>query len=169
MARIPDIERRLENWARWLATGNAGRYAGAAWGEIRVDRSNPWPEAPIPTNEADAVLTDHAVAALEHRLQRTVVVHYTHGGTVRSQLAELGGMAEATLHSHIDAAHKCLDRWFRDRETAAAAERERVMGLQAQHSAVATRTPPPAAAPAQHFGSRVAAWLAEQRSRRFPK
>ena len=160
MARIPEIERRLLNWARCrlgpsIGTSGTTRVDGEGWDAPTV----------IPNNEADAAETERAVQSLESSQRTAVIDVYTGSGDIRSK-AKKAGISVATLYSRVDAAHKCLDRWFRDQHQAAEAERVRVEKLQLTAAEIATREPHQAAPP-RNFGSRIAEWLAERRAEGF--
>ena len=126
MARIPDIDRRLDNWARWRAGGRSGGLGFAsvnlatAFQGRSTDR-----EAIIPTLDAEAEITDRGVLALASELRATVEQAYLHGGSVARKCTRLA-CSEATYHSRIDRAHRELAAWLTEREAAARAQRERV-------------------------------------------
>lgn len=131
MAKIDDIERRLLNWARWRTGQRMGSlgYARTAFGAERVDGDGYDAAARIPTIDADAVLTDEAVAALAEPLRSTVEVMYL-SPEGRAGKARRLGVSEPTLDARIWLAHKKLQAWFGDRAAKARAERERVEALQ---------------------------------------
>lgn len=164
MARIPEIERRLLNWARW----RAGPRIGSAGYTERVDGEG-W-DAPtvIPTDSAEAEETEKAVQQLEPTLRKAVIDVYTGSGDIASK-ARLAGIAVATLHARVERAHKLLQRVFDDARAAAEAQRQRVEALQATARppsifASSAAAPAPGAQPAPR--SRLAEWLAARRAAR---
>ena len=130
MARIPDIERRLLNWARVRLARDSGGigYASTTLRE-RVDGDGWDSHARIPTVDHDADVTEAAIASLDVDLQRTVQEVYLRGDGIAAKARRLG-VAPATVYSRIDMAHIRLAGWFSERDRAAGAERERVERLQ---------------------------------------
>lgn len=130
MARLPDIERRLLNWARWkigCTSGGLG-YAATAMRE-RVDGEGYDAQAHIPTVDTEAEQTEQAVQALDGRLRMTVETFYIDGGSERKKLAKLC-CSKTTLHARIDEAHRALSAWLSGQAAAARDERARVERLQ---------------------------------------
>jgi len=130
MARLPDIERRLLNWARWkigCTSGGLG-YASVAIVE-RIDLKGWDSQAHIPTVDTEAEQTEQAVQALDGRLRMTVVTFYIDGGSERKKLAKLC-CSKTTLHARIDEAHRALSAWLSGQASAAREERARVERLQ---------------------------------------
>lgn len=130
MARLPDIERRLLNWARWrigCTSGGLG-YASVAM-EERVDQEGYDAQAHIPTVDTEAEETDQCVAALEGRLRLTVVKVYVDGGTIRKKARDLC-CTEATVYARIDEAHRAISARLAGLAAAARDERARVERLQ---------------------------------------
>jgi len=175
MARIPDIERRLLNWARWraLMSDGGGNFATSQMDQERVDRSG-W-DAPtvIPTSDAEAEETEKAVHALERSLHLAVTVFYL-GSKGHEAKARRLGIAVTTMYARIQQAHASLDRWLREARAAADLERQRVEALQRTlapadkapsifKSAPAAPSPKP---PGQAPRSPLADWLAERRAQR---
>lgn len=131
MARIPDIERRLLNWARWRISSSCGGlgYARASMEEERVDGVGYDAQAKMPTIDHEAADTDAAVQRLDSRLKATVESVYLASGTMRRKAARLC-CSEATIYARIDEAHRALTSWFSGKAAEARAERERVERLQ---------------------------------------
>ena len=131
MARIPEIERRLQNWARWhaLMSSGGGNYASVDLTQDKVDNQG-W-DAPtvIPTDDAEADETDKAVQALEHDQRVAVQKAYLGSGSVAERARKLG-ISLATLYARVDLAHVALARHFNDARAAADVERKRVEVLQ---------------------------------------
>lgn len=130
MARIDDIERRLENWARWRigSTGIEG-YAGTGFGDWAGEGTSAYREARIPTSAVEAELTDRAVTSLHQDLRHAVYVYYLQPeGYVKKAL--LLGCSVRVMYLRIEQAHIELQRWFDDYARQRQAERERVDRLQ---------------------------------------
>lgn len=131
MARNEEMERRLLNWARWRLTRGMGKlgYARTNLEEGTGDRSNPFPDAPVPTNDIEASETDDAVQRLPSDLRRTVEVCYVLGRSERERLAKLC-ISKTTMHQRIERAHRLLGEHFAARRERGQAERTRVEVLQ---------------------------------------
>jgi len=130
MARIPDIERRLQNWARWRLGG-----LRSVLGYASVDLSDPtagcdaWDAQPvIPTLDCEASEMQSAVMALDSVLRATVEAVYLGPGGMRQKARRLC-CSEATIHARIDRAHRVISAWMTDRAAQARVERERVEKL----------------------------------------
>ncbi|WP_428421943.1 hypothetical protein [Methylibium sp.] len=130
MARLPDIERRLLNWARWkIGCTSGGLGFASVVMEDRVDGEGFDAQAKVPTIDHEAAETDVAVLALDGRLRASVESVYVASGTMRRKAARLC-CAEATIYARIDEAHRVLARWFSEKAAVGRAERERVERLQ---------------------------------------
>ena len=120
MARDPDIERRLLNWARWknAKEGGGGNFARTDMTVERVDGAGwDWSQEP-PTFEGEAITTDQAVMALPSELRATVEMAYLGAGSVQHMMARLQ-IARCTVYTRIDQAHRRLRTWFAERAEAA--------------------------------------------------
>lgn len=128
MARIEEMTRRLENWARWKVggTGIAG-YAGVDLGA--GEGSSSYREARIPTVAVEAELTDRAVSTLHLDLRHAVHVYYLQADGYQVKAALLA-CSVRVMYARIDQAHIELQAWFDARARAQQAERERVERLQ---------------------------------------
>lgn len=113
MARIPDIERRLQNWARWRSSMGVGMgsYARVDMTEERVDGGGYDTPLTIPISDDEAQRTDRAVQSLEGDLRDAVMAVYVDGGQMRKKASRLG-VSEATVYLRVDQAHKRLAAWF---------------------------------------------------------
>jgi hypothetical protein len=162
MARIPEIERRLQNWARYIARLNAGggNYAGVELGADRVDRSGYDAPTVIPIADAEADATDKAVEALEPDQRAAVRAAYLGTGSVAERARKMGVSLD-TLYARVERAHRSLARAFTDAQVAADAERKRVEHLQRSVAPGTTSSP---AAPRSTYGSQIAAWLDARRA-----
>lgn len=131
MARIPDIERRLLNWARWRITSTSGAigYASVSLELERVDKSGWDAQARIPLSDCEADETQQAISSLPAPLPLTLEVFYVRSGGIKHKARELG-CAVATVHSRVDLAHRSIARWLMVKAEAAEAERSRVQALQ---------------------------------------
>lgn len=165
MARIPEIDRRLQNWARYIARLNSGggNYASVDFGVSRVDGGGYDAPTVIPISDGEAQETDRAVERLELGQRDAVRAAYLGTGSVKERARKLG-LSLATLYARVELAHKVLDREFAAARTAADAERKRVEQLQRWLPPGATSSP---AAPASAYhGSTLAEHLATSRARR---
>lgn len=130
MARDEEIERRLNNWARWRAgMHNPLGYAAVDLTAIAVGQGDRYREASIPVMGAEAAETDEGIRTLPSELRRTIEVQYLEGGSVAKKARKLC-CAEATLYARIDQAHRLLRRWVADRVETRRREAERVQRLQ---------------------------------------
>ena len=127
MRMLDDMDRRLQNWARWcwqLADG--GRPAsGHSWEEDRVDGEGYDAPTVIPTSDAEAEETGKAVAAMPSELRAACEAWYRGSGGVQQKCKRLC-ISETTLRERIGRAHRWLAQWLSDRRLLADRERERV-------------------------------------------
>ncbi len=133
MARIEDIERRLQNWARWklgIGGGGLGYGSGSAWD---VEVRSGYREAVIPTVDCEAEETDQAVERLESRLRVTVHAVYVDPGSGARKAAALG-IAESSLYARVEEAHRHLSACFSERQRNARQERTRIEHLQRERA-----------------------------------
>jgi hypothetical protein len=129
MARDEEMERRLQNWARWKLGASAG---GLGYGRCNWNMEpsgTRYREATIPTNDCEASITDQAVASLEDRLRQTIEQVYLTGDSAAIDARKLG-CSEATVKARVWEAHRRMVTWFADRAAVARQERERVEVLQ---------------------------------------
>lgn len=127
MARLEDIERRLQNWARWKhGAGQGGLGFGSTW-NMEASGSN-YREAVIPTFDCEASETDQAVESLEVRLRQTVRQVYLTGDSATIDAAKLG-CTVAAVKSRVWDAHRRINTWLLERKTTAENERRRVEHL----------------------------------------
>lgn len=131
MARIEDIERRLQNWARWKL---GATHSGLGYASMRWDGGIPTPgnrESVVPTIDCETEETDRAVMALESRLRATVEVEYLQGWSARRKAQHLA-CSEPPVKSRIWQAHRHLSHWLADKAQQARVERERVQQVEGQ-------------------------------------
>lgn len=131
MARVDWIDARLCNWARWKIGGRTGGlgFSAVRTDAVVIDRSGYDAQAIIPTDDAEASVTDQAVAALVAELRRTIEVFYLHPGSIDTKLRLLV-VTRATLYARLERADRALVRWLSERQQRQQAERARVEGLQ---------------------------------------
>ena len=126
-----DMDRRLQNWARYLHTmrDGGGDFARTSMAE-RVDGQG-W-DAPtvIPTNAAEAEETHAGVMQLPSELRAAAETWYLAGGGVAAKCRRLC-ISETTLRQRIGLAHRQLGQWLADKALQARRLRERVEALQA--------------------------------------
>lgn len=124
MARLEDIERRLQNWARWKhGAGSGGLGFGSTW-NMEASASK-YREAIIPTVDCEASETDQAVDSLEARLRQTLRQVYLTGDSTAIDAAKLGCSVPA-VKARVWDAHRRIADWLHDRKTQADNERRRV-------------------------------------------
>lgn len=132
MARSDDMERRLDNWARWMHGGSTGGMGFASVNLLSAlggDRSA-HREATIPTVDCEGAQTDEAIKALPRELGDTVRVVYLLGCGMRDKARRLG-VSEATVRLRMGRAHRLLETWLVDQAQQCRAQRERVEAVQA--------------------------------------
>jgi DNA-directed RNA polymerase specialized sigma24 family protein len=131
VARDADIERRLINWADWLA-GLRSRGLGFATCNMAAERvDGEGYDAPSrnPIIDDEAEITDKAVRELQPpELQRTVVLVYAGPGGIR-RIAQQMGVAEVTVYTRIGQAHRKISVWLSDRTEQARIQLERDAAL----------------------------------------
>ncbi len=125
MARIGEIERRLENWSRWKQGGGLG---GLGYASVQLNGESErarFREAVIPTVDCEAEETDRAVAGLESTLRRTVEVFYLEpeGYEAKARYLCIG---VAGMYRRLERAHALLHNWFVELQAKRRAERARV-------------------------------------------
>ena len=139
--RSDDMERRLENWARWMhgaGTGGMGFASVNLLSALGGDRSA-HREATIPTVDCEGAQTDEAIKALPRELGETVRVVYLLGCGMRDKARRLG-VTEATVRLRIGRAHRLLETWLVDHAQQCRAQRERVEAVQAAARPASTGT-----------------------------
>ena len=129
MARIEDIERRLNNWARWKLGPPVGGLGFSSPGSVRIASGYSYREAVIPTVDCEAEETDRAVATLEEPLRTTIEKVYIGAGSMKRKAAALG-VSEQTILERVWTAHRRLASWVSDQQRHAQNERLRVERLQ---------------------------------------
>lgn len=142
MARDPDIDRRLWNWARAKQGGLSGglgfsRVNLEAEGSVRGYR-----EATIPIDACDADVTDQAVRALSPVLRETVQRLYLHGATYKA-VAARERITEQGVRMRVWKAHDELRAWFAERSARGVDERARVERLQRAAAKASSRLDAP--------------------------
>lgn len=124
-----DMDRRLQNWARYVWAMQDGGRIGTASTDARVDGQG-W-DAPtvISTNDAEAEETQAGVMTLRSELRAAVEAWYLGGGGVAQKCKRLC-VSETTLRERIGQAHRALAQWLADKALQARRQRERVELLQ---------------------------------------
>lgn len=132
MRMLADMDRRLQNWARYLwMMQSGGRVAGGGELQERVDNGDGW-DAPaiVPTDDNEAEETHAGVMTLPSELRAAVECWYLGAGGVVQKCRRLC-VSEATLRERIGLAHRRLGQWLSDKTALARQQRERVEALQA--------------------------------------
>lgn len=113
---IPEINRMLENWARYQRDGG-GPGTSIPWARLITDCDvwNPNRSARIPVDLLEAGRTDQYVQALEPVLRQVVEEYYLWGNTF-TEKARRCGCAVRTFYDRIDRAHKVIVRMRGDYE-----------------------------------------------------
>lgn len=129
MARDPEIERRLLNWARAKEGGLSGGL-GFARANLEADTyQRGYREATIPIDACEADITDQAVRSLLPVLRETVMRLYLNNESTKVVAARARVTEQAVL-ARLWKAHAELRAWFAERESKAAEERKRVERMQ---------------------------------------
>lgn len=131
MARDEEMERRLQNWARWRlgASGGSLGYAGVDLANADMPRDPYGAQAPIPTNDLEASDTDAGVQLLPSELRQTVELHYIGAGSQAKKAAKLC-ITERAMRMRVETAHRFLSSHFANKTELARLERTRVEALQ---------------------------------------
>jgi len=131
MARVEWIKHRLDNWGGWKVREVSKGLGYARSSVFMALPSSGSRESVIPVDEVDAALTDQAVESLRGprpHLHRVLYLVYVDGMGIR-QAAVAMARAESTVKANLEAADHALAVWFRARDEAARAQRERVAAL----------------------------------------
>ena len=111
MARDEDMERRLNNWARWKVGVSSATLGYAQVDYTFVGGGNSFSGTKIPVLGVEAEETDRAIKTLDHDLQRTLWVVYVSGADRTVQERALGCGARA-IQLRVERAHVQLKRWI---------------------------------------------------------
>lgn len=132
MARIEDMKRRLENWARWHeqgASGGLGYPRQSAFVRMApVDGTAA--DAVIPCDEIEAAKTEEAIKGLQFtkpHLHRTATLIYLKGLSIKYAAVELG-RAQSTVKANLEQLDHVLQQWYTDRAERLQAAADRVKG-----------------------------------------
>lgn len=131
MAKSDDMERRLENWARWrqgAGLGGLGYASSNMLAAMGGDRGG-YREATVPTVDCEGAETDRAVMTLASELRATVEVYYLQPWSMAEKARRLA-VTEATVRNRLGRAHGLLSSWLADQAQQRRAERARVQALQ---------------------------------------
>ncbi len=131
-----DMDRRLQNWARWRHMCRGGGHFSAPSIEARVDGLGHDAPTVIPTSDAEAEDTEAGVMALDSVLRAAVESWYLGSGGVAARCKRLC-CSETTLRTRIGLAHAKLSEWLCARHARRQDQRARVDAL--QRSAVLLR------------------------------
>ena len=114
MAMLDDVDRRLHQWARWVAGGNAGGlgYASISYDGLR-GASGDGPVIPTIAVEASADHDD--VMSLPSELRRTVEVYYLGTTANRAVIAVELACSVSTVDARLTRAHLMLRDAFAER------------------------------------------------------
>ena len=104
---LPELERRMRNWARWRAGGmSIGRsMAYDAMASVLRGGTPEISSLPIIVIEAEQIET--VIKGLAMAWQRALVEWWCHGGTV-DQKARRCGCRRATLYKRLELAHRSI-------------------------------------------------------------
>lgn len=111
---LDDVDRRLQQWARWVVGGGAGGlgYASLNWESLGGRTGG---EAVIPTVAVEASADHDDVMRLPSELRRTVEVYYLGPTTSRVVLAAKLCCSTATVDARLTRAHRLLRDAFGER------------------------------------------------------
>jgi DNA-directed RNA polymerase specialized sigma24 family protein len=133
MARDEDIDRRLNNWARWRASMNAGaggNFATCDMTQERVDGGGYDAPMVVPVLDDEAQVTELAVQALDVGQRDAVFAFYVSSGGAEQRARRIG-VAVPTMYARVDLAHKRLQIWLAERAQMQREQRSRLEKLQA--------------------------------------
>lgn len=121
MARVEWIKRRLENWARWCASGESGSLGYPRQTTFaRLSPSGGSNDGAVPVSDLDASEMNDAVTALrwsQPHLHMVLTLTYVKG-LPRHQVATRMARAESTIKANIEAADRAIARWLDDKRIA---------------------------------------------------
>lgn len=130
MAMIDWVDRRLHNWARWLAVRGGGSgglgYAAVKWGGPGGSSGADGPVIPVWSVEASA--THDQVVKLPSELRRTVEVYYLETDS-RARISIKLCCSVSTVDSRLTRAHRLLKEAFDEVERAAHAHQQEMVRL----------------------------------------
>lgn len=131
MARDEEMERRLQNWARWKLGGsrNPLGFAAVDLENVGMPRDPYGAQAPIPTDDIEASETHDAVLKLPSELKATVELHYLGAGSQEKKATRLC-ITTRSMRERVERAHRLLSSHFAHRADLARTERTRVEKLQ---------------------------------------
>lgn len=117
MARIEWVKHRLDNWALWKDRERSGSLGYATQSVLLSEVVDRYRETPMPVDETDALVTDHAVSSLRNtraHLHETLVLIYIEGVGIRETSRRMM-RAESTIKANLDQADHALSTWFAER------------------------------------------------------
>jgi len=121
MARVDWVKRRLENWARWCASGESGSLGYPRQTTFaRLSAPAGRNEASVPISDLDASEMNDAVDSLrwsQSHLHMVLTLTYAKG-LPRHQVAKRMARAESTISANLEAADRALARWLDDKRAA---------------------------------------------------
>lgn len=118
MARIKWVERRLENWGRWVSQSTSGALGYPRQSTFaRLAPSGGRDEAAIPVADLDASEIDDAVKSLQLTQSHLyLVLTLTYAKCLpRQQVAKRMSRAESTINANLGAADLAIKRWLDDK------------------------------------------------------
>ena len=126
-----EMDRRLENWARWrFLREDGGRIATMSLEErVDQDRTGWDAQTVIPTFEAEGEETQSGVLRLVSVQRYAVECWYLGGGGV-AQRCRRAQCSETELRERVALGQRSLAQWLHDKRSASEAERTRVEKLQ---------------------------------------
>lgn len=111
MRSDPEMDRRLQNWARWRIARECGGRIPTASLEARVDGAGWDAPAVIPTGDAEAEVTQAGVAAMEGVLRYAAEVWYLCPGSVAAR-CRLMVCGETEARRRVGLAQRALGQWL---------------------------------------------------------
>ena len=128
--RDEEMDRRLNNWARWKLGGGSGRLGYARVSPGMEPSAARYRQSIIPVDDAEADETDRAVHQLPSDPRRTCEVYCLDPAGGARKAAQLC-ITEAGMYRRIERAHRELSTWFADRRRQADERRAQVERMQA--------------------------------------
>lgn len=128
--RDQEMERRLNNWARWKLGGRVGGLGYARVSPGMEPSAARYRQSVIPVDDAEADETDRGVLQLASELRRTCEVYYLDpaGGAIKARKL---CVTEAGMYRRIERAHRELSAWLAERRRLADERRAEVERMQA--------------------------------------
>jgi len=128
LRRIPQIQARLDEWARWRDSRGCGGGLGYGGSPIsylmdlaagkRVHEDTGGVGSFVPVDSIECSITDDAVLALPDELRRAVTGWHCASHGTMDEVARRLGIVKTTLWRRLAHADMRIQQWLRDRSKA---------------------------------------------------